>query len=241
MLRVVDGVRVNYRGGEAFPLCSTFKFLASAAILRQCDLGREHLERRVVFGSGDLVVNSPVTRQRTGGDGMTIAELCHAAVTMSDNTAGNLLLEELGGPTAITRFAVSLGDRVTRLDRREPALNESRPGDPRDTTTPEAMLDDMRSLLLGDALTPRSRRQLAEWLVDNQTGASRLRAKLPPDWRVGDKTGSGECGSTNDIAIVWPPGRSPMLVTVYLTATTAPMPARNAAIAAVGTLLATAF
>ena len=238
MLRTADGARVDYRGHETFPLCSTFKVLAGAAILQRCDAGRERLDRRVVFGAADVVANSPVTGPRVGGDGMALAELCEAAITRSDNTAANLLLDTLGGPAAITRFATTLGDRKTRLDRRETALNESLPGDPRDTTTPAAMLDDLRQLLLGDRLSAASRDQLEAWLVANRTGDLRLRAGLPPDWRVGDKTGSGDRGSTNDIAIVRPPAGPPLLVTVYLTGTAAPMPVRNAAIAAVGTLLA---
>lgn len=238
MLRTADGTRVDYRGHEAFPLCSTFKVLAAAAILKRCDVGKERLDRRVRFGAADVVAHSPVTGPRIGGGGMTLAELCHAAITQSDNTAANLLLKALGGPAAITRFAAALGDRSTRLDRRETALNESLPGDPRDTTTPSAMLDDLRQLLLGDRLSVASRDQLETWLVANRTGALRLRAGLPPNWRVGDKTGSGDRGSTNDIAIVRPPAGPPLLVTVYLTGTAAAMPVRDAAIAAVGDLLA---
>ncbi len=238
LLDLGTGLRAGWRQDERFPMCSTFKFLAAAAILARQDQGLDSLGRRVKFTTANLVEYSPATGPRADGEGMTLAELCEAAVTLSDNTAGNLMLNSLGGPEGLTAFARSLGDEVTRLDRYETALNEALPGDPRDTTTPAAMLDDMRKLLLGSALSPASRERLLGWLVANKTGAARLRAGLPKDWRVGDKTGSGDRGTANDIAILWPPGREPVLVTVYLTGSDTDMNRRNAAIAEVGRLVA---
>jgi beta-lactamase class A len=179
-----------------------------------------------------------LTEKRIGGAGMTLAELCEAAITRSDNTAGNMMLKSLGGPDSITRYARSLGDVRTRLDRRETELNEARPGDPRDTTTPGGMLDDMHKILLGGALSPRSRAQIERWMAANQTGDERLRAGVPATWRVGDKTGSGDRGTTNVIAILRPPGRAPILAAVYLTQSTAPMEARNATLASIGAAIA---
>lgn len=227
------GRRIHHRADERFPMCSTFKFLAAALVLARVDRGEERLERRVTFAAEDLVPYSPVTGHRTGAAGMTMAELCHAAMTMSDNTAGNLLLASFGGPAGLTAFARTLGDEKTRLDRIETELNEATPGDPRDTTTPAAMLRDMQALLLGDALSPASRAQLTDWLVANTTGAARLRGGLPPEWRVGDKTGASGNGVTNDIAIVWPPGRAPLLIAAYFAAPVA-SGTRNAVLAAVG-------
>ncbi|WP_423814570.1 class A beta-lactamase [Pseudomonas indica] len=237
LLDLGTGLRAGWRQDERFPMCSTFKFLAAAAILARQDQELDSLERRVKFAAADLVEYSPATGPRADGEGMTLAELCEAAVTLSDNTAGNLMLNSLGGPEGLTAFARSLGDDITRLDRYETALNEALPGDPRDTTTPAAMLADMRELLLGTALSPASRERLQGWLVANKTGDARLRAGLPKDWRVGDKTGSGDRGTANDIAILWPPRREPMLVTVYLTGSDADMNRRNAAIAEVGKLI----
>lgn len=238
LLDLGTGLRAGWRQDERFPMCSTFKFLAAAAILARQDQGLDSLGRRVKFTTANLVEYSPATGPRADGEGMTLAELCEAAVTLSDNTAGNLMLNSLGGPEGLTAFARSLGDEVTRLDRYETALNEALPGDPCDTTTPAAMFDDMRKLLLGSALSPASRERLLGWLVANKTGAARLRAGLPKDWRVGDKTGSGDRGTANDIAILWPPGREPVLVTVYLTGSDTDMNRRNAAIAEVGRLVA---
>jgi beta-lactamase class A len=230
------------RADERFPMCSTFKLLAAGAVLTRVDHGQEDLQRRVVFSASDLVPNSPGTsrhtRELTGDAGMSIGELCKAALTLSDNTAANLLLASFGGPAAVTAFARSLGDGITRLDRIEPALNEAIPGDPRDTTTPNAMLGNLRELVLGEHLSAASRAQLLAWLAANQTGGSRLRAKLPQDWGVGDKTGTGERGTANDIAILWPPGGGPVLVTVYLTETDGDATRSNAAIANVGALVA---
>jgi beta-lactamase class A len=222
-------------------MCSTFKLLAAAAVLKRVENGQDQLQRRIKFLSSDIVVYSPVTKDHIGGDGMTLAELCAAAVNYSDNTAGNLLLASLGGPQALTAYARSIGDMITRLDRIEPDLNEAVPGDPRDTTSPAAMLQDLRSLLFGNVLSAASKDQLTTWLLGNRTGDARLRAGLPPGWRCGDKTGSGERGSTNDIGVIWPPQSAPVLVTIYLTETTATSEARNATLADVGRAIARAL
>jgi beta-lactamase class A len=169
---------------------------------------------------------------------MSIAELCEATLTLSDNTAANLLLHSFGGPARLTAYVRSLGDKATRLDRIEPDLNQATPGDPRDTTSPGAMLSTMHQLLIGNALSADSRKQLTTWLLANKTGDKRLRALLPAGWRVGDKTGSGAYGSTNDIGILFPPDRAPLLVASYLTATKASEATRNAALAEVGRLAA---
>ncbi len=172
---------------------------------------------------------------------MTIGDLCAAAIDWSDNTAANLVLQTIGGPAGFTQFARSLGDTVTRLDRNEPTLNESLPGDERDTTSPRAMAADMQKVLLGDALSDASHRQLQTWLINDKVGDKRLRAGLPGSWRIGDKTGSGERGSTNTIAILWPPGRAPLIATVYYTESSAPMDARNAIHKEIGGLIAETF
>lgn len=228
------GHRIGHRSDERFPLCSTFKVLACAAVLARVDAGQDSLDRRIRFEAADLVTYSPVTKDRTGGDGMTLAELCVAGITQSDNTAGNLILASLGGPAGVTAYARSLGDTATRLDRMETGLNEASPGDSRDTTTPGAMTANLGALVLGTRLSGSSRDQLTAWLVANQTGGAKLRAGLPGHWRVGDKTGGGDFGTTNDVAVIWPPARPPVIVSVYLTGTTASFADRNAAIAGVG-------
>jgi beta-lactamase class A len=237
VLHTGSGGFVGHRADERFPMCSTFKLLAAAAVLKRVDEGREKLDRRVKFEASNIVVNSPVTKERAG-EGMTVGELCAAAMTVSDNTAGNLILASLGGPQALNDYARSLGDTVTRLDRIEPDLNEALPDDPRDTTTPAAMLKNVQALVLGDALSEGSRDRLISWLVGNKTGDARLRARLPAGWRVGDKTGSGEHGTTNDVGVAWPPQSAPVLIAVYLTGTTANGEARNRTIAAVGSVIA---
>jgi beta-lactamase class A len=241
VLDTASRAQAGHHADDRFPMCSTFKLLACAAVLKRVDEGKEHLERRITFAASDVVVNSPITKDRSGSDGMTLSEICAAAMTFSDNTAGNLILVSLGGPQALTAYARSLGDAVTRLDRTEPTLNESVPGDLRDTTTPSAMLKTLQTLLLGKALSPASKEQLTSWMVGNKTGDTRLRAGLPAGWKVGDKTGAGERGSTNDVGIIWPPNRPPVLVAIYLTETSAPADKRNAALAAVGRAVAGAI
>jgi beta-lactamase class A len=219
-------------------MCSTFKWLAAAFVLARVDRGEERRDRRVIFSKADLVPYSPVTGERTGPPGMTLEELCHAAVTVSDNTAANLLLASFGGPSGLTEYARSLGDEVTRLDRTEVELNEATPGDPRDTTTPAAMTRNVRRLVLGDALSAASRAKLTDWLVGNTTGDSRLRAGFPKGWRIGDKTGSGNHGVTNDVAIAWPPERQPIIVSAYYAESPANGDARNAVLAEVARIVA---
>jgi beta-lactamase class A len=241
VLDTLTGVQVGHRADERFPMCSTFKLLAAAAVLGRVDAGRERLDRRIRFEASDIVVNSAVTKDRVGGDGMSLVELCEAAMTVSDNTAGNLILASLGGPDGLTAYARSLGDTLTRLDRIEPALNEALPGDPRDTTTPAAMLSNLRTLALGTVLSAASRELLTAWLVGNKTGDTRLRAGLPKDWRTGDKTGAGERGTTNDVGLVWPPQRPPIIISIYLTGTPAASEQRNATLAKVGRTVVSAL
>ena len=225
---------VAHRGDERFPLCSTYKILAAAFVLARVDRGEERLDRRVHYGREDLVAYSPVTGKHADGDGMTLGELCQAAVTLSDNTAGNLLLDSFGGPAGLTAYLRSIGDDVTRLDRREPELNEAKPGDDRDTTTPVAIAGVLQRTVLGTVLSVVSRAQLAGWLVDSQTGDARLRAGVPKGWRVGDKTGSGAHNVTNDVAIIWPPGRPALIVTAYYLDATGSDGERNGILAEVG-------
>jgi beta-lactamase class A len=241
---VVDsgaGRRLEYRADERFPMCSTFKALAAAAILKRVDAGEERLDRQIAYGPADLLDYAPVSKAHIAEGSMSLAAICAAAIDWSDNTAANLMLQVLGGPAELTRYLRSIGDSTTRLDRNEPTLNTSIPGDERDTTTPSAMAEDLQRLLLGPELSEGSRRQLESWMVDDKVGDKRLRAGLPPGWRIGDKTGSGDYGTANTIGIIRPPGRAPLLAAVYYTQSSAPMDARNAVHRDVGAVIAQAF
>lgn len=238
ILDSASGKLIGHRADERFALCSTFKFLAAAYVLARVDRKQESLSRRIVYAREYLVPYSPITEKHVGEGGLTVGDLCEAAVTLSDNTAANLLLDSFGGPEGLTAYMRSLGDSVTRLDRREPELNEATPGDPRDTTTPVAMLDTLRTTVLGTELSTSSREQLIAWLVANKTGDKRLRAGVPKGWRVGDKTGSGANNVTNDIAVIWPPARAPILVAAYYAEARASDDERNAVLSEVGHLAA---
>ncbi|MDQ2101184.1 class A beta-lactamase [Azospirillum isscasi] len=235
------GQRFGRRADERFPMCSTFKFLLAGAILKRVDEGRERLDRRVPVTRADLVPHAPFAETRLDGPPPTVAELCEATMTLSDNVAANLLLPAVDGPAGLTAFLRTLGDAQTRLDRNEPSLNSAIPGDPRDTTTPAAMVHSMERLMLGDALAPASRERLIAWMVANRTGDKRLRAGLPKGWRVGDKTGTGVRGTANDIAIVWPEGRAPLLIASYLTQTADGFKERDAIHAGVARAVADAL
>ena len=238
LLDTASGRRVAHRGDERFPMCSTFKFLAAALMLTRVDRGEDRLDRRIVFAESDLVPYSPATKEHAGPGGMTVDAICAAAVTLSDNTAGNLMLASFGGPAGLTAFVRGLGDPVTRLDRIETELNEGAPGDPRDTTSPLAMLGTMQKVVAGNVLSAGSRERLIGWLVANKTGDKRLRTGLPAAWRVGDKTGTGGNGSANDIAVAWPPGRAPVFIAAYYTGSTISDEARSAVIAEAGRIAA---
>ena len=232
------GMSWSQRETSRFPMCSTFKVIAASAILARVDRGEDDLATRIRFDTSDVVPYSPVTEKRAGGDGMTLAEICEAALTQSDNTAGNILIDRLGGPSGVTEFARGMGDQSFRLDRRETALNEASPGDPRDTTTPAAMAQSLQGLILGETLSPASREQLTDWMLANRTGDAKLRAGLPNGWRVGDKTGGGSFGTMNDVAVIWPPKRRPIVASLYMTETEASFDDRNAAFARIGKAIA---
>lgn len=230
----------GYREDELFPMCSTFKALAAAFILHRVDGGIEQLDRSIKIPHDAVIANSPTTKKHAGGE-MTVAQLCEAAVTVSDNGAANLLLESFGGPAQLTAYLRSIGDKVTRLDRIEPELNESLPGDARDTTSALAMADNFERLTIGNSLSKKSRAQLVDWLMANKTGDERIRVALPKGWICGDKTGTGARGSTNDAAVIWPASGNPILMSVYLTGTKQTLAKRNAVIASVSRALVEAI
>ncbi|HEX4534484.1 MAG TPA: class A beta-lactamase [Rhizomicrobium sp.] len=241
-LDTASGRRLDYRSSERFPMCSTFKLLLVAAILQRVDRGKENLARFVKYGKSDFPAPgfyAPVTRANLAKGGMTLDALCAAAIEYSDNTAANLMLASLGGPDAVTGFARAIGDNVTRLDRNEPTLNSSVPGDPRDTTTPSAMMNDLDVIAFGrNVLSMQSSERLIGWLRGCKTADKRIRAGLPAGWTTGNKTGTGDNGSTNDVAIIWPPKRQPILVAAYYTGSTASDAAREAVLADVGRIVA---
>ncbi|WUI69636.1 class A beta-lactamase [Nocardia sp. NBC_00403] len=222
---------VSNSANQRFPLLSTFKTLAVAALLKAHPLDTGYFDRVIQFAEADLVANSPVTSTKVA-TGMSVAELSEAAITRSDNTAANLLLRELGGPAEVTAFLRTLGDQVSRLDRWEPELNSAVPGDPQDTTTPAALAADYRALVLGDALGSPERDRLISWLKANTTGNKRIRAGVPANWTTGDKTGTGAYGCLNDVAITWPDGgRAPIVIAVLTRKGTADATGDDAVIA----------
>ncbi|MEO1247413.1 MAG: class A beta-lactamase [Pseudomonadota bacterium] len=221
MLDAGTGAALGYRENERFGMCSTFKLPLAALILRAIDDGELQADRRIVFSEDDLVPHAPVTKPRLGGEGMTVLELAEAAQVRSDNVAANLLLKLLDGPEGLTRRLRALGDTDTRLDRYEPELNLVLPGEERDTTMPRAMARSVAALLDDQYLSARSRQRLEGWLVATRTGLNKLRAGMPGEWRVGDKTGTGIAPSmpnrSNDVATVWVAGRL-FVVAAYVEA-----------------------
>lgn len=238
------GKRVTHREDERFPICSVFKTVAAASVLRDLDRAGRFLPRVIHYTRRDIAKAgyAPVTGlpENLAG-GMSVAGLCGAAISHSDNAAANLLLEQLGGPTSITAFCRSTGDDVTRLDRWEPELNSAEPGRSTDTTSPHAIGNTYARLTLGQALDPAHRKLLTGWLLANTTGGQRLRAGLPQDWTAAEKTGTGGYGTTNDVGIVWPPGRGPIVMAVLSTKRHADTSADEPLIAKLASILAAAL
>ncbi len=234
------GIWLGWRDGDRFALCSTFKLLLAGWVLSLADQGKTALTQRIHYPTTAVLNYSPISGPHAGKDGMTVAELCAATVSWSDNTAANLLLQRHGGPQALTAFLRTLGDPVTRLDRLEPDLNSVAPGDVRDTTTPRAMLSSTERLVLGEALSSEARAHLRHWLRDCRTGDKRVRAGAP-GWLVGDKTGSYEPdGIASDVAVLWSPRQeAPILISCYLERASGGGAERDAIVAEVArTLLA---
>ncbi|MGI5288716.1 class A beta-lactamase [Nonomuraea polychroma] len=217
-LDTATGKTVTYRAGERFPLLSTFKAFACAAVLHKARTSDPGLMNKVMhWTADDLLEHSPVTEKHVK-DGLTVAQLCEATITVSDNTAGNLILKEIGGPAGLTKYFRSLKDAISRLDRYEPGLNDWTPKDKRDTTTPAAIARDLRVLTAGNALHAKDREQFNAWLIATKTGDARIRAGLPKTWTIGDKTGTNSTGfgGGNDIAVIWPDkGAAPLIMAIY--------------------------
>ncbi len=236
-----SGARIGHRADERFPLCSTFKAILAGAVLHRSQRQPGFLEQRIRFGREDLVTYSPIAEQHLEG-GLTVAEMAAATVQYSDNTAANQLMARLGGPAGLTAFARSTGNRTFRLDRWETALNSAIPGDPRDTDTPSGMGTSLQALVLGSALRPPQRRRLQDWLIGNTTGDRRVRAGVPPGWRVGDKTGTcGAYGTANDVAVLWPPERGPIVLAIFHTQADPAAQTQDGVLAAAATIVAEAF
>ncbi|MES2943768.1 MAG: class A beta-lactamase [Pseudomonadota bacterium] len=236
MVDSATGRAWSYRADERFMMLSSFKLLASALVLYRVDQGRESLDRRILYSRSDLVTYSPVTEKHADGTGMSLAELCEATITTSDNTAANLILASYGGPPAVTAFARQLGDQITRLDRIETDLNVGKAESLLDTSSPRAMAETMQKLVLGNVLSTASRERLQQWLLANTTGGKRLKAGLPADWKIGDKTGTNK-SDTNDIGVLWSPNRQPWVVTAYLADSPAGGQAKEAVMAQIGMLV----
>lgn len=232
-----SGKTWQYRGDERFPLNSTHKAFGCAAVLAKVDGKSLSLDQAVSIPREMLVRYSPITEKLLAPKTLTLADVCHAAVSHSDNTAANAVLDAIGGPSGLTSFMRSIGDDKTRLDRKEPELNEAAPGDVRDTATPNAIVTSLRKVLLGDVLSVSSRAQLTQWMLSDQVATALLRASLPTDWKIADKTGAGGNGSRSIIAVIWPSSKQPLVVAIYVTQTKASMQATDQAIANIGTAL----
>ncbi|HAV8968573.1 MULTISPECIES: class A beta-lactamase [Proteus] len=216
LINTEDNSQITYRGEERFAMASTSKVMAVAAVLKESEKQAGLLDKNIAIKKSDLVAYSPITEKHLV-TGMSLAQLSAATLQYSDNTAMNKILDYLGGPSSVTQFARSINDVTYRLDRKEPELNTAIHGDPRDTTSPIAMAKSLQALTLGDALGQSQRQQLVTWLKGNTTGDHSIKAGLPKHWIVGDKTGSGDYGTTNDIAVIWPENHAPLILVVYFT------------------------
>ncbi|HET9639756.1 MAG TPA: class A beta-lactamase [Allosphingosinicella sp.] len=237
-----SGREMLFDADTRYAMASTFKLPLAAAVLAQAEDGKLSVDEELPFAPGKPLDNSPTVTANLDRGRLPIWQLCAAAVEVSDNSAANLLLRRIGGPEALTRFLRACGDEVTRLDRFEMELNSNLPGDARDTTSPAAMARLVRKLVLGEILSQENRNRLSLWMKKSVPGPDRLKAGFPaPLWLVGHKTGTGANGAVNDVAVAWRSGKPPVVVACYQSGGTADRPARFAAHAAVGRLVAETF
>jgi beta-lactamase class A len=241
MLDTQSQLELAFNARERFAMCSTFKVMLAAAVLKRVEAGTLSLHDQLPVRAEDMVPYAPITSKHVAAGSMSVRDLCAAAVMVSDNAAANILLEPLGGPAALTQFLREIGDAVTRLDRTEVELNTNLPGDPRDTTTPQAMVLSLEKVLVGEVLATQSRQQLVAWMQQSTTGLRRLRAGVPADWKAGDKTGNGRNAAANNLMIAWPPGRSAVIAAVYMSESKQPVAALDEAHAQIGGLFAAAI
>jgi beta-lactamase class A len=234
------GRRIDHRSSERFALCSTFKFLAAAAILQRVDQGRDRLNRMIAYGESDLLEYAPVSKEHVKEGGMALGDVCAAAVQWSDNTAANLLFKILDGPQGLTAFIRTLGDNITRLDHNEPALNVVAPGEEHDTTTPAAMVRLLSTVLFGQILSQESRARLEGWMLDAKVGEHRIAAGLPPGWKIAQKAGTWS-NQTNDVGVVWPINRAPIVIAVYYARGEKALEERESVLRDVGQIVARAL
>jgi beta-lactamase class A len=238
VMELQSGFELAYHAHERFAMCSTFKLLLAGAILARVEAGELTLEQKVPLSQADMISHAPVTASRVAEGSISVGDLCAAVIEVSDNPAANLLLRLIGGPAGLTHYLRGIGDSVTRLDRYELELNTNLPGDPRDTTTPHAMVGSVQTLLTRDVLNEESRARLIQWLRGSKTGMGRIRAGLPAHWQAGDKTGTGANGAANDVVVAWPTASSIVLVAVYMSESTQPRAALEQAHAEIGSLIA---
>jgi beta-lactamase class A len=234
---LTTGAKITWRAEERFVMCSTFKASLAVFALSRVDRGEDHLESMIPYGAADLLDYAPVAKQNLASGAMSVADMCKAAVELSDNTCANLLLARAGGPAALTAFWRSTGDAVSRLDHNEPELNRSPPGDPHDTTTPAAMAGNLRRFVLGEVLSTGSREYLRDWMRNCKTGNNRLRAGLPKTWKVGDKTGNNGKDASGDIAVAWSNSGGPVLICAYTQGGSPTAPQLEAVFAEVGRMV----
>jgi beta-lactamase class A len=235
-----SGRRIGFDDNSRYAMASTFKLPLVAALLWQVDRKAFSLERAMPIAKSSLVLHSPEVEAKlaTGADSMSIRELCAAAIKLSDNTAANILLNGIGGPQGLTAFFRTLGDATSRLDRIEPELNSNLAGDPRDTTTPRAMVDSMLKIFTQEVLSLPSCALLIDWMAAASTGLERVRAGIPKSWNPGDKTGGGDNGASNDLVIAYPPGRRPIFIAVYMSESKLSAAELNTAHAEIGGIVA---
>lgn len=238
-----NGDRFSYHANSRFPLCSTAKVMTVGAILKNSMQTPALLNKTIQYSKKTVAKSgyAPITSKHIHS-GMTIKALCAAAISYSDNAAENLLIQQLGDPKNVTHFAREIGDHKFDLTRWEPELNTAIPGDTRDTSTPKAVSESLQKLLLNNSvLANKQRKLLTQWLIQNTTGNARIRAGTPKKWIVGDKTGTGGYGTTNDIAIIWPPHCQPIVIAVYYTQNTKNARPNNIIIATTARIMINSF
>lgn len=222
---------ISYREDERFAYCSTFKWVLCAAILKKVEAKELSLEKKIKYSQKDLLSYSPITSKYVSEGQMTVADLCSATITLSDNTAANLLSPLVGGTIGLQKFVRNMDDTIMRFDRPEPDLNSNISGDPQDTTSSKAMASLLRNALSGAKLSKKSQEQLLSWMREASTGKDRIRAGVPKEWKVGNKTGTGNNGAANDVGVIFPPNSPRIYISIFTSGNESDLKSHEKAIA----------
>lgn len=214
-LNTATDEEITFNEDKRFAYASTFKALSSAMLLEKTPHNK--LNKKVHVSKEDIVPYSPVLEKFINKD-ITIKKLIEATMLYSDNTANNMIIEELGGYKEVNKRLKSLDDKTTKPSRMEPELNNYNPKNNKDTSTPQAFGKTLNKLINDGRLSKENKTFLIDLMINNKSGDTLIKKGAPKNFKVADKSGQAiTYASRNDVAFVYPKGESKPIVLVIFT------------------------